>query len=594
MKITVEGFTGIMPRYGAKTLPNNAAQVAENVRLESGEVRPVAQNAPITGVVLAGAKSIYPIGIGSYTYLSWATDVDVARSPIADSEGRIYYTGDGVPKKTLIALATAGGGPYPNSVTGWYNLGVPTPTAVLAASGTGTGTITETRVYVYTFVNAFGSVLEESAPSKPTTVTLTNNTAASISNILDQTPTTNYNPSKKRLYRSVGAGAFTLVAEIPLGTTTFTDNLTVVPGDLLPSATWAPPPTDLKGLCQLPGGVLCGFRNNEIWFSEPYFPHAWPPKYMQTVNSTVVAIRPFGNNLAVATENYPEVGSGYSPDSFTFQLVPLRAPCVSKRSMAGDEDGVMFASNEGLISLGLGGSGIATQQVATRYEFAAYSPSTITAATFDRKYFGFYTTDNQTKCFIFRNGDNPPFSTLSISASAAILEPVTNKLVVLDTTTSKLAYVDPLDTLPMTFLWRSKVFDLPYPANMAAGLITSPDLDSAGQSYLAQVNAYNQQVTVFNSTVFATGKLGSTFNGGAPNTVAVGGSLLKSPTTLPDRKVGVYVYAAGNLVYTASVTPQVPFRLPAGFTSRSWEIAVTGQTAVQRIEIATSMAELSQ
>ena len=594
MKITVEGFTGIMPRYGAKTLPNNAAQVAENVRLESGEIRPITVSAPIAGAVLSNALSIYPIGIGSYTYLSWASDVDVARSPIADSEGRIYYTGDGVPKKTLISLATAGPGPYPNATTGWYHLGVPTPTATLTATGTGTGTVTETRVYVYTFVNAFGSVLEESAPSKPVTVTLTNNTAASISNILDLTPTTNYNPSKKRLYRSVGAGAFTLVAEIPLGTTTFVDNLTLIPGDLLPSATWAPPPADLKGLCQLPGGVLCGFRNNEIWFSEPYFPHAWPPKYMQTVNSSVVAIRPFGNNLAVATENYPEVGSGYSPDTFTFQLVPLRAPCVSKRSMAGDEDGVLFASNEGLISLGLNGSGIATQQIATRYEFAGYAPSTILGCTFDRKYFGFYTTNNQIKSFVFRSGDNPPFSTLSIAATAAVIEPVTNRLVVLDSVTGKLAYVDPLDTLPMTFSWRSKVFELPYALNMAAGLITSPDLDNTQQAYLEQVTASNQLIATQNAATFATGRLGSTFNGGILNSVTVGGSTLKTPVPLPDRNISVYVYAAGNLVYTASVTPQVPFRLPAGFTARSWEVAVSGQQAVQRIEIATSMAELSQ
>lgn len=594
MKISISNFTGIAPKYGTKSLPDNAAQVAENVRLESGEIRPLNSLAPIIATVRTNAASIFPIGGPSFTYLSWTTDVDVARSPVSDSEERIYYTGDGVPKKTFLALATSGTAPFPNATTGWYHLGVPKPTAVITATATGTGTITETRVYVYTFVTQFGTGLfEESAPSAPTTVTLTNNASVSLSNLADLTPTTNYNFVKKRIYRSVGAGALLLVAEIPAGTTTFSDTLVNIPGDLLISTDWAPPPADLKGICLLPGGVLAGFRNNEIWFSEPEYPHAWPPKYMQTVNAEVVAIRPFGNNLAVATENYPEVGSGLYPDSFTFSLVPLREPAVSKRSMAGDENGVTYASNTGLVTLGNNGNGIATKAVLTRYEFVDYSPSTMLGVSFDGKYLGFYTTDDVPKVLVFNSGDNPPLSTASVSAQAVTVEPVTNKLVVLNSA-NILAYFDPLDTLPMSFIWRSKVFEVPYPMNFAAAKITGPDVSVEDSAFSMLTAAGNQAIATQNAAAFATGALGSTLNSAVIGLRTVNGSTLRQLTPLPETTFSVNIFAGARNVYTGAVTQGVPFRLPAGFKARTWEIQISGQMPIQRIEMATSMEELTQ
>lgn len=592
MKIVADGFTGIAPRFGPKNLPTGAAQVAENVRLGSGEIRPATALAPVAARVVEAAATLYPLGTGTFKYLTWAADVDVAPSPIADDEGRIYYTGDGPPKKTTLALAGSGLGPFPVA-GGWLHLGVPKPETAPTAVGTGSGSVTETRVYVYTHVTQFGSVLEESAPSSPVKVTLTANASATVSDIADPTVTANYNYAKKRLYRSVGAGSFVLVAEIPLGTTTFVDDLVEIPGDVLPSADWAPPPADLSGLCLLPGGVLCGFRNNEIWFSEPEFPHAFPPKYMQTVNSKVVAIRPFGNNLAVATQAYPEIGSGLYPESFTFSVVPMRAPCMSKRSMAGDDAGVLYASSQGLMSLGTEGNGLATQAVLTRYEFDRFNPLTILGVYFDKKYYGFYTVDNQTKAFVFQRGDTPPLCTLSVSASAAAVEPITNRLLVVESTSNTLAYVDPLDTLPMTFNWRSKVFDLPYQTNLSVGRIVAPDVTPEQARYAAQVEEYNATLASLNSLRFSSGVLGSTFNALPVGLLPIGGSLLKTPVSLPGVKISVYVYADGRLVFSRAVEPQTLFRLPSGFKARAWEFAVSGQRAIQRVEFATSVQELA-
>lgn len=591
MKLTISNFSGIAPRFSPKLLPANAAQVAENVRLESGEIRALNTPATIAAVAVAGAVSVYAMGAPNFKYLTWAADVDVARSPLADDENRVYYTGDGKPKKTNLALATVGSGSYPG--TGWLYLGVPKPATAPNATSAGTGSITEQRVYVYTHVTQFGSVLEESAPSPSRTVSLSASSGAAVTGIADPSPAdqVNRNYVKKRLYRSVGAGQLVLVADnIPLGTTTFTDNLTVVPGDLLPSLDWAPPPDDLKGITLLPGNILVGFRNNEIWFSEPEFPHAWPPKYMQTVNAKVVAIRAFGNNLAVATEARVEIGNGLHPDSFTFAVMPLLAPCVSKRSMAGDEFGVAYASDAGIVSVGADGVSLFSQQLLTRYEFADFNPTSITAVSFDRKYIGFYTKDTVTKAFVFQGGDTPPLSTWSLAASACTVEQSTNRLVIVDANTNALAYAAPIDTTPMTYTWRSRVNELPFATNFAAGKITA---SSTITDLAAATAAANAATVAANSAAYASGRLGSTLNGATLNARRVNGTNLGTLLPEPTADIGVKVFAGGDLIFAQSVKPQAVFRLPGGFRERDWEVEVTGQQEIQRIELATSVTELA-
>ncbi|NBO25424.1 MAG: hypothetical protein EBU96_01265 [Actinobacteria bacterium] len=67
-------------------------------------------------------------------FLTWATDVDVVTpSDSVDEEQRFYYTGDGVPKVSTYALATATGEPYPNN---FYELGLPLPETKLTTVAT--------------------------------------------------------------------------------------------------------------------------------------------------------------------------------------------------------------------------------------------------------------------------------------------------------------------------------------------------------------------------------------------------------------------------------------------------------------------------
>ena len=141
-KLSIVGFDGIIPRTSPTMLADNQAQLAENVKLYSHELRywrgPLAQTATLP----TNTQSIYKYYAAATDpyWLAWASNnVDVVLSPLADvSDYRFYYTGDGVPKKSNESLASTGTGPYPRS---WRNMGVPAPVAAPTTSVARTGTV---------------------------------------------------------------------------------------------------------------------------------------------------------------------------------------------------------------------------------------------------------------------------------------------------------------------------------------------------------------------------------------------------------------------------------------------------------------------
>jgi len=86
---------GEFPRYANVKLPDNAAVTAQNMRLDSGVLKPL--NGYTTGATLAltghNINSIHLWKVGGDAYwLRFADNVNVIRSPIADdSYSRIYW-----------------------------------------------------------------------------------------------------------------------------------------------------------------------------------------------------------------------------------------------------------------------------------------------------------------------------------------------------------------------------------------------------------------------------------------------------------------------------------------------------------------------
>lgn len=157
-------FAGIIPRTSERLIPHNAAQVAVNCRLSSGELIPF--NA---GVRRYSSSKVGPllaihriVESGSEAWLAWPYDVDVVKAPLYGT-GKWCYTGDGEPRITTRALAITGSGnDYPKVA---YTLGTPKPVTAPSVSASGGVGSDVDRYYCYTFYASWDDLELEGAVS---------------------------------------------------------------------------------------------------------------------------------------------------------------------------------------------------------------------------------------------------------------------------------------------------------------------------------------------------------------------------------------------------------------------------------------------
>jgi len=534
-KLRVDGFDGIVPRTAPQMLADSQSQVADNVKLYGRELRP--WRGPALVHSPAGApETIYRMYnfVGDSLWLTWDVPVSVATSPINDNgEARIYYTGDGVPKKTTFAMATGANPPASSQP-----LGLPEPLSppIVSVGTDGTGTA-QSRAYVWTYVSQFGSLYEESAPSPADSVTV-KPTGSSVNITFGSLPSGTYNVTARRLYRSVTGATTTsyqFVAEVPIGTSSYTDTLTAAfLGGVLETIGWRAPPAEMQGMVNLgaSSGVLAGFYNNIVCFSEPFYPHAWPVAYQLSVPFKIVAIAPFGSSLVVMTERMPYIISGGSPGSMQMEQVPIVEPCISARSVVTGDLGVMYASPNGMVSIGYNSRDVVTKALYTRDEWEALTPSTMVGAVLNGRYFGSYDGDS---AIILDAGDVPALSTLELDARAFHVDSRNaelyfvgsdNKIYELDSTTSN----------PLVYRWKSKRWDVP----RALALSTCRVEADYGSGSLT-LNIYND----------------------------------------------------GALAYSVEPTSTDPFKIPP-MRVRNLEMELVGTRHVQSIGIATTVSELQE
>ena len=231
------------------------------------------------------------------------------------------------------------------------------------------------RAYVYTWVTAYG---EEGPPSLPAVVNGWSNATWTVNSFqpepenlgveyLDEEGATQQavrNITTTRIYRSIsnqtGLGTYFLVAEIPVTQGTYSDTVSddvVALNSQLASLLWFEPPEDLQGFKTFPNGIAVGWRENEIWFSEPYRPHAWPPSYVLTVEFPVVGIGVCGQSIVVCTQGSPYLVAGVNPSSMAMMKVNLPEPCLHRGSIVSTDTTVLYVSQNGLIQISQSGAG---------------------------------------------------------------------------------------------------------------------------------------------------------------------------------------------------------------------------------------------
>jgi hypothetical protein len=600
--IQLQNFSGIAPRTGPTQLEPNQAQIAVNVRETSKELRSWKKEVVEYTPNYTNVQTIYKLyntPTGTYKWLEWTTDVDIAVGPVGDiTESRIYYTGDGTPKKTNWALATTSGAgtkPFPNA---YYNMGVLAPAAAptLVKSG-GSGTVHEDRAYVYTNISTFGSVQEESAPSPAGTVSSVEPNATVTVSGFSSVAVSGYNITSRRIYRSVtgtGSVVYAFVAEIPVATASYADTVLAINlGGTLESLYYTEPPSTLQGIVAMANGILVGFTGNQVWFCEPYLPHAWPSNYMMTVNDEIVGLGAFDSSVVVLTKHQPFVITGTSPGGMSQVKLPMMQPCVSKKSITTDQYGILYASPNGLVSIASGTQDVVTTALYTREEWQALNPSSLVSKVYNNLYIGFYTTGGVTKSIVISRGDIPPLFIFDYSASALFVDHQ-NANIYAVSTIDNLVYQLDADTNNNTFYeWMSKKFVMPNPVNFAAFKVI------ANYDYISDGIAYNNLIASIiaeNQALFAAagGNLESTVNGSVFNLFPVNGSILTSIPGSPavTRTITIFIYGDGNLIYTTGVTTQEPIRIPATVKAYTYEIKISGNAPVRGFDMATSIGEL--
>lgn len=617
-KIRVAGFSGELPRMSPTLIPPENARIAQNARLYSGALDFFKGPTTIAPSPVASPETIYKLypaegSTSAPIWLAWTSDVNVARGQLADTtDGRVYYTGDGAPKKTNYLMASASGA----ASLAWLNMGVPAPaTAPTATPASGTFQTYETRVYVYTYVSTFGAVIEEGAPSPPSALaTVGSGSSCTISGFAAP-PTSGYNITGIRIYRAVtgssGTATYLQVAELDFtaGTappSSYVDNVASVSlGSALMTLGWNEPPADMIGLTNMPNGIMAAFAGNTLYFCEPYYHHAWPLGYAQSFPHNIIGIAVWGQSLVVVTDGTPYLVAGSNPSSMTVEKIALPQPGVSKRSVVGTEYGAIYASPEGLVQIGYIRQDLISTQFFHRQEWQTYEPSTINAMMYDNQYFGFFQSlSHGDGAMMFEPADKPGLAFLNQWYKAVTVDPVDKNLYYVDESNQQIMQFDSNDTTYTSYTWQSKRFYLAQDTVLSAVKIDYIQNSTLQNIYSANIlNIQTQNLSAI-STGLGKAPVGSKRLGGFVRSSTyngvyyqLGGSLA-STAIIQQPTFGQYQYLIftlydefDNQLTQFAVSSTTPYRLPP-IRSRAFTFQLDGTMSVNEVQLATSVKEL--
>lgn len=579
--LRIQDFSGQVPILGDRALPDNFAVAALNTDLYSKELRGVNQPVELSAIGTAqkvlriprrtfGGNPAFPTSIPAPSYLGdsvWVPffdkDTDIVRGQLVnDSFERWYFCSPGYgPQFNTYARMLVGDPPY--------RLGVPSPNQSPIFSPTivsivGGGVPVVTRAFVYTWVNIYG---EESAPSLPVVGSGNANAVWNIGNISDPVFIGPYAPAAhKVLYRTVtgasGQTAYYKVAEIAIGVTTYADDgavmtdAIIVDNLVLESVGWDTPPINLEGFIAMPNGYLIGFRKSNIYFSESYRFHAWPSAYVQASEYNVVGLGVVGQTCVVCTEGFPATVTGAKPGIASFTKATTGEPAMSRGSIVSTPNGVLYASQNGLVLVGPGGIDNVTSKIITRDQWVKnFAPTNLRAVRFQNGYLAlrdvadentansaFFVDPSELKVALTEYSE---FSTTSMIET----DPFSGEVLLLDGG-KVLRWDPPVFAQQWPILWRSKEFQLQQQKNFGCYAI------------------YWDEARFFDSPI--------------------GTSLLAH-----DVRVRFRVWADRRLVYDETV----PFngqgvRLPSGFGADIWQFEICARAPVYSLHVATTMREL--
>jgi len=319
------------------------------------------------------------------------------------------------------------------------------------------------------------------------------------------------------------------------------------------------PPSGLRGLVAFQDNVLSGFVANEVYFSEPNFPHAWPREYKITLEHEVIGLASISGALLVLTESFPYFIQGTDPAAgFSIQRIDLDFPCLNRNSIVIMYGAVVWATFGGLAvySPGVGA------QLITKFNYnnetwqSDVNPATVVAAFYRDKYFASHSQG----AFIFERDDKSggTFVTTDVVATASYYDSTTDKLYLSIGTAGELIEWNNPTTLRKTYTWKSKTFKTQDMINLGAARV------------IADYNDIDPEAVPSNLTW-------GTFNSDWNVT-----SVVYSFAGLMEFKL----YVDKQLIFTTPVGNSETFRLPTGYRSDTFEVEVESNLRLREIHLA--------
>ena len=594
----ISPFGGMVPAVDDSLLAPINAAFAEDTWTYSGSVVGLPVRKVLRSLTNVNATKVYRVP-NNYTdalhlsdslWLEFAhPDTDVLRTQVVgDTYDRFYWASplDAPRYMTYTQLQAAA-----PALAGAYLLGIPAPGAITGIVSGGASATLKSVAYVQTFVSAYG---EEGPPSAPKIYTAQKIDATYTITFAQPDPLdtgTNRNITKMRLYRTItatnGTTTYFFVTEVAVGTVSYADNAAVNTDAVIglnaeiESTNWSGPPSDLQGWVSMTNGIVAGFRNNEIWFCEPYRMHAWPAIYTLAVEYPIVGLGVQNNALVVCTDGFAYTINGAHPSSMSLQKIAGLMPCTSRGSILSTTDGVYFSTPSGLALVSSGGVVIATKELIRKDKWnALVQINTLRAAQLGAAYYAFgqailgvFQTDT------FQN-DYVQLSDFGGARNGMLIDPTSQTVAF-----NNLSTDDPITNV-MVDVWSGEVFVI---QNAQVQWLDISDVNQTKAPF------------VWRSKIFQTPKknnfnIAKVFFTVPPGTVDLNPvEVFGSPQTLQATQWGLFrAYADGDLMMTREIRVSgEQFRLPSGFKADFWQFEVEARVQIDVLQVATSAKELA-
>jgi hypothetical protein len=630
MKLTFQQFSGVAPCIAPRLLPATLAQEALDVKLWSGELRPQYAD-EVLQYIPSSIKTIYRYKWknSSNRWLMWNRPTDVVKSPAYnDDNNRIYFTNEGgffVTDSSLLLDQDYNTGYIPAG--SWYHTAIPQPgqSDIWVSGGTGSGDI-ESRSYVYCYVRQWPDgtidVGKSSGPLKnlhdKSRYTVDVRPGQTVSMSIEEPLLTHHNGAvrginKIYIYRSEGTSAgqavYSYVDQFDVNLERVTNNPNAVwktnyyeytdskpntaLGEACPSIYWDPPVDGLKGLVSLQNGLFAAYKDSTVYVSDWNAPHAWPYEHSVTIDYPIVGLGSFGNTIVVCTEAAPVLIVVQDPTNPTVKAIQENCPCVSADSIVNTRNGVIFASQNGLVLINSTSPTCITEKLITQDEWLPLHPESLKGAFLNNTYYGIFTNPpDKATGFVF-DLDSYIYSTVynSVVSSGLVFTTQPAKILYNDIEQSQLFICYPLEDssryslcsfasdsrLNKSFRWRSKI------NTSAQGLFNL----SAARVMMTPPCSVKEREPIkgdkLKRSSFADRVLGGEPINGWCNSA--------HKLDLADNTVFNY-YVDGELKYSREIKDSKPFRLPSGFRGETIEVEIKSNAYIHSITLASSMGEL--